>query len=126
MNGAQSEASQKLSNAIGEWLEERGRALDKGSKNVKLSTYCQIVDILYKIFFHYVTKSLNKCCKISHIQGPAPLLKWEDQQYVVNVLTCCNSFNIGCNVTEAFNIVQGFSKKETQKRACQHVKNYHV
>ena len=75
VNWEQGQDSQRISDAIEKWLEGTGLALDKGGNKIKLSSYCQIVGISYKTFLKYVTKDPNKCCKISHGQGPASLLK---------------------------------------------------
>ena len=57
MNWEQGEAIQRLSDAIDEWLEGRGRALDKGSKKVKLLNYCELFNIMLMTLAKYVTKT---------------------------------------------------------------------
>ena len=84
--------------------------------------FYQSVDITYKMFSKYVTRNPDKGRNISHGQGPAPLLKWEYQRYVADVLACRNRVNKGCDVGKVVDIVCELTKKGTRKQAYQHVK----
>ena len=113
--------TKKLTEAIEEWLQSKGHALYKGEK-FKLSTFCQLVDIPYKMFLKYVTSTPNKQRKICHGQGPALILRWEAQRYVADFLACCYQVKKGCDVDKAVDIVCELTKKGTRKQAYQHVK----
>ena len=122
INWSKGEHMEKLSVAVDDWLNNKGKAMSGEGRKLKLKEYCVQVSIPYKTLSKYVCKDPKKRRTVGQGQGPKPLLNVTDQEYVADVLARRDRSNKGCDMSEAVDLVMELTEVGSRKRAYQHVK----
>ena len=98
-------AAIKLGKAVTDWDEKIGEALDKNGEKRSLQVFCNVVEIPYNTFKHYVSSEKDKPRVVGDSVGRQPLLRKDQQDFVADVLARRDRGNDGAAPSEAIELV---------------------